>query len=112
MQTEEGLTKLDCITNVRKKLVPEGEEPHPYRRYVMETYLDMMRSIVATFTFRRSVQDWCEKGVDFQSHCFVPEVDPITQDTHHDRCDHGHMLKRIAGTSIVRLFILLRTFTY
>ena len=37
-----------------------------------------------------------EQGVDFSSHLYVPEVDPITGLVHHDRADHNHLLKRIA----------------
>ena len=50
--------------------------------------------------FRHTVDQFCADGVDFRTHVYVPEIDPVTGKTHHDRCDHGHLLKRIAGTYV------------
>lgn len=36
------------------------------------------------------------QGVDFTSHLYVTDVDPVTGLVHHDRADHNHLLKRIA----------------
>lgn len=37
-----------------------------------------------------------EEEVDFTTHLYVPEVDPVTGCARHDRADHNHLLKRIA----------------
>ena len=37
------------------------------------------------------------QGVDFSTHLYVPEVDPVTGLVHHERSDHNHLLKRIAS---------------
>lgn len=58
--------------------------------------LDKLRSIVATYQFRADVSYWKECGVDFSKYVYVPEVDPITGETHHERADHNHVLKRMA----------------
>ena len=83
---------------LRQSLIPEGYEAHPYRPMVPETYLDMLRSIVATYLFRETVEDLKQKGRDFSQYVYIPETDSITGETHHDRADHCHLLKRIAGT--------------
>ena len=36
-------------------------------------------------------------GRDFPFHLYVAEVDPVTGQLHHERADHNHLLKRIAG---------------
>lgn len=61
-----------------------------------ESCNDKLRSVVATYQFRHEVQYWKDNGVDFSLYLYVPEVDPITGDTHHERADHNHLLKRIA----------------
>lgn len=61
-----------------------------------ESLLDKLRSVVATYQFRCDVQYWKDQGVDFSLYMYVPEVDPITGDFHHERADHNHLLKRIA----------------
>ena len=91
-----GLSLEDSITNIRGHLVPTGYTPYPFRSKTEESLLDKLRSIVAIYTFRMRVQELKEQGVDFSSHLYVPEVDPITGLVHHDRADHNHLLKRIA----------------
>ena len=67
-----------------------------FRRDTPESLLDKLRSIVATFQFRADVRHWKEQGVDFSTYVYVPEVDPVTGETHHERSDHNHLLKRMA----------------
>lgn len=87
----------DSITNIRGSLVPPGYSPYPFRTNTRESLLDKLRSIVATFTYRKRVQELKEQGVDFSTHLYVPEVDPVTGLEHHERSDHNHLLKRIAN---------------
>lgn len=92
-----GLTLEDAITNIRGNLVPLGYSPYPFRTKTAESLLDKLQSIVATYTFRKQVQEFKEQGVDFSTHLYVPEIDPATALVHHDRSDHNHLLKRIAS---------------
>ena len=86
----------DAITFIRGMLVPEGYMPYTFRRDTPESLLDKLRSIVATYQFRYDVQYWKGESVDFSLYLYVPKVDPITKETHHERADHNHLLKRIA----------------
>lgn len=89
----------DAVTFVRGKLVPDGYTPFPFRRDTPESFLDKLRSVVATNQFRHEVQYWRGNDADFSLYLYVPEVDAITGDTHHERADHDHLLKRIAKHS-------------
>ena len=91
-----GLTLEDAITNVRGSVVPPGYEPYPFQSNTDESLLDKLRSIVATFTFRKRVEELKEQGIDFSSYLYVPEIDPVTGNVHHERGDHNHLLKPIA----------------
>lgn len=96
LRTVDGMSLEDAITNVRGTLVPQGYSPYPFRRDTPESLLDKLRSIVATFKFRATVSYWKEKGADFSTHLYVPEVDPITEEERHDRGDHNHLFRRMA----------------
>lgn len=91
-----GLSLEDSITNIRGSLVPPGYTPYPFRANTEESLLDKLRSIVAIYTFRKKVQEFKEEGVDFSTHLYVPQVDPVTSLVHHERADYNHLLKRIA----------------
>ena len=90
-----GLSLEDAITNIRGSLVPPGYTPYSFRTNTDKSLLDKLRSIVATYTFRKKVEELKEEGVDFSTHLYVPEVDPVTGLPHHERADHNHLLKRI-----------------
>lgn len=90
-----GLSLEDAITNLRGSLVPPGYTPYPFQSNTTESLLDKLRSIVATYTFRKRIAELKLQGVDFTCHLYVPEVDPVTGLVHHERADHNH-LKRIA----------------
>ncbi|KAJ7358927.1 carbohydrate binding [Desmophyllum pertusum] len=81
-----GLSLEDAITNIRGSLVPPGYTPYPFRTNTEESLLD-----------KKWVQEFKEQGVDFSTHLYVPEVDPVTGHVHHERADHNHLLKRMAG---------------
>lgn len=81
---------------VRGKLVPDGYAPYPLRKDTPESFLDKLRSVVATYQFRHDVQYWKDKGVDFSTYLYVSEIDPFTGEVHHERSDHNHLLKRLA----------------
>ena len=85
----------DAVTYVRGALVPDGYVPYPFRPNVPESYLDKLRSIVATYRFRHRVEKYKDNGIDFSLYMYVPEVDPTTGDIFHEREDHCHILKRI-----------------
>lgn len=91
-----GLSLEDAVTFIRGKLVPAGYTPYPFRTNTEESFLDKLRSIVATYTFRNAIMELKAEGVDFSQHLYVPEVDPVTGCVRHDRSDHNHLLKRIA----------------
>lgn len=60
-----------------------------------ENFTDKLKSLVATYRFRRRVEELKEQGVDFSTYLYISEVDPITRDVYHEREDHCHILKRI-----------------
>lgn len=86
----------NAITFIRGVLVPKEYTPYTFRRDTPKSLLNKLRSIVATYQFRYDVQYWKGEGVDFSLYLYVPEVGPITKETHHERADHNHLLKRIA----------------
>lgn len=104
-----GQTKEEAARSYRSSLVPEGFTAFPFRANTPESYLDVLRSIFGTLFYVDSVNRFAEEGVDFISHLYVPEIDPITNEHHHDRADHCHLLKRMAGmcTSLVARFALI-----
>ena len=97
------LSREESLARVRSQLVPEGYEPHPFRKNTPESHLDRLRSVVATYLFRHSICCLQREGVDFATYMYVPEVDPTTGVEHHHRADHGHLLKRIAGTILYKI---------
>lgn len=88
----------DAVTFVRSKLVPAGYSPYPFRRDTQESLLDKLRSIVATFKFRATIDYWKERGVDFSTYLYIPEIDPVTGQERHDRGDHNHLFRRAASS--------------
>ena len=90
------MTMEDAVTYVRGKLVPEGYSAYPIRVDTPENFLDKLRSLVATYQFRADVEYWKARGVNFTCFIYVPETDPVTGETHHERSDHNHLLKRCA----------------
>ena len=60
-----GLTLEDAVTNLRGSLVPPGHEPYPFRTNTAESLLDKLRSVVASYTFCKRVEELKEQGVDF-----------------------------------------------
>ena len=39
------------------------------------------------------MKQWCEKGVNFSDHLYVPEVHPVTGHTFCEMEDEGHVFK-------------------
>jgi hypothetical protein len=90
------MTLEDAVTYLRGNLVPQGYTPYTFRPATeMESLLDKLRTLVATYRFRHRINEVKEEGVDFSCHLYVPERDPITGDDFHEREDHCHILKRI-----------------
>lgn len=87
----------DAVVNIRGSLVPEGYTPYPFRKDTPESLLDKMRGLVATCIYRDTIKTLQKEGRDFAQHLYVPEKDPTTGKEHHERGDHNHLLKRIAG---------------
>ena len=76
----EGMTLEDAVTVIRGALVPNGNEPHPFRKDTPESLLHKPRFIVATYMYRHTVKKFHQEGVDFTQHLYVPEIDPHTGD--------------------------------
>ena len=74
-----------------------GFDPYPFRSNQVETTLDKMRSLLATYLFRNEIEIWRMHGQNFAVHLAVPQV---TQGlTLENRADHNHLLKRIATST-------------
>ena len=85
------------ITHLRQNLYPPGYQSYSFRRYAIETSIDALRSVMATLTYRDTIKYYVSIGVQFDMHFYVPEVLPSTGRVYHERADHGHLLKCIAG---------------
>lgn len=94
-----GMTKEDAIRYVRGNLVPQGFQPYPFKRNTPETFLHTLRSVVGTYLYRHTIEEYKQQGVDFSLYMYVPEIDPVTRVERHDRGDHNHILKRIATST-------------
>ena len=57
-----------------------------------EGITEQMRSILAQFEFTNLVLEWTSKGVPFQTHLYVPEVQPVTNLTFCESEDEAHVL--------------------
>lgn len=88
-------TMEDAVTYHRNALVPNGYAPNSFRPNIPESYLDKLRSLVATYRYRHRIQQFKEEGYNFSCYLYVPEVDPTTGAVFHEREDHCHILKRI-----------------
>ena len=95
MRTDPGLPLETVITIIRRNLVPHYT-PYPFRRNSPESYLDMLCSIVATYLYRKKIEELKKKDVDFSTFLYVPEIDPIMGTQRHDRSDHNHLFRRVA----------------
>ena len=95
LQIQNYWTIQDAVTHVRAKLVSDGYTPYTFRTETSETSLDKLRSLVPTCYFCHMVSYRKTNDVGFSSYMYVPEVDPITKNVHHESGDHNHILKRI-----------------
>ncbi len=96
MRIVQGLSWEDAISTVRQSLVFPGYIPFPFRKDTPESFLDMLRSIVATFLYRNKLEELKKEGADFSLYLYNPEVDEVMGTLRHDRSDHNHLVKRIA----------------
>ncbi len=53
---------------------------------------------MAMYLFKKKVSMHCSEGVNFREHLYVPEISEHTGEPQHEREDHNHVLKRIAGS--------------
>ena len=88
MQIVQGLSWEDAISTVRQSLVFPGYIPFPFRKDTPESFLDMLRSIVATFLYRNKLEELKKEGADFSLYLYNPEVDEVMGTLRHDRSDH------------------------
>ena len=79
LQTVDMMSLQDAITSICGSRVPPGSTPCPFRRDAPESFLDKLRTIVATCKFRSALQHWKERGADFKTYLYIPETDPITE---------------------------------
>ncbi|XP_072037947.1 uncharacterized protein [Amphiura filiformis] len=94
---QDGVLLSDALTVIREGMVPTGYKPQPWRLDAPETLTEKLKSIVATYRFRRELFRFQLQGVDFTKWLYVPEIDPITGLIIHAREDHNHLVKRIAS---------------
>jgi hypothetical protein len=69
MRTDPGMQLETVITTIRRNLVPPGYIPYPFRRNSPESYLDMLHSIVATYLYRKKIEELKKEDVDFTTFC-------------------------------------------
>ena len=103
--TVTGLDRMQVVENLRRALVPAGYRSHTWRANTPESYLDKLRTLVATHWFRVVIEEYRQQGTDFTKYLYVPEIDKVTGHVHHERADHGHLLKRIAGKLLMLKYI-------
>ena len=84
-----------AVTYIRSRLVPNGYRAYPFRTNTPESFLDILRTVVATYRFRHRIEVLKREGIDFSMYLYIPEIDPSTGDVFHEREDHCHILKRI-----------------
>lgn len=67
-----------------------------------------LKSILAQLDYHHRIICWTQKGILFQAYMYVPETNPITGCTFHEREDEGHVLKvnNIISSSCIADFIL------
>ena len=58
-----------------------------------ETLREKLCSILAQFEYQYRIQMWHDKGVDFKTFLYVPEIHPETGETFIEREDEAHVLK-------------------
>ncbi len=87
----QGVDFEAAVAVVRRELLSPDYEPFPYRSGRDETHLDKMRSIIANYKLRAVIEELKTEGVDFSTYLYVPEIDPISHDTIHERGDHNHI---------------------
>jgi len=54
-ETNDNMSLVDAVTFPRHQLVPAGYHPYPFRTDTDETFLDKLRSITATFRYRKKI---------------------------------------------------------
>ncbi|CAH1242354.1 Hypp6614 [Branchiostoma lanceolatum] len=91
----EGMTEEDAVVFLRGQLSPPGYSPATFRMNSPEGHVDRLRSILATFRYRKRLDEFAAQGIDMKHHMYVPEQEGGVHV--HRREDHCHILKRIAG---------------
>ena len=61
-----------------------------------ETTSDCLKSLMVIYIFRKKIANFTAQEVNFKEHLYVPEIDE-NREPQHEREDHNHVLKRIAG---------------
>jgi hypothetical protein len=52
---------------------------------------------MAHYFYLQSIEEHSQAGVNFKDHLYIPEIDPLTEESFHEREDHNHVLKRITA---------------
>ncbi|XP_020616838.1 uncharacterized protein LOC110054820 isoform X1 [Orbicella faveolata] len=92
---EQGLPFGEALLQLRRTHFPVYYDPHPWKTGLPESKSDSLKSLMATYLFRKKVNDFTAMGVNFKEHLYVPEKSPGTGEFFHERGDHNHVLKRI-----------------
>jgi hypothetical protein len=95
--TSDGALRNEVIDRLRCRTVPHGYKPHSWSPGKTETFREKLCSILAQFEYQYRIQMWHDKGVDFKTYLYVPEVHSETGEMFVEREDDAHVLKRIAN---------------
>lgn len=85
---------------LRRKLFPFSHDPHPWVEGRKETTAEVLKSVLATYMFRKEVEKLKELSndpADFTANLYQPECNENASEYVHQREDHNHLLKRIIG---------------
>ena len=63
-----------------------------------ETLGDVLKSLMATYHYKKLIETYESAGVDFRNHIYNPECDQNSGEFFHEREDHNHLLKRITNS--------------
>ncbi|XP_073247312.1 uncharacterized protein [Porites lutea] len=94
---DDGLSFTSALRLLRRIHFPFNYDPHPWKPGKPENKTECLKSLMATYLYRKKVNDYCALGVNFKEHLYVPELNEVNGETFHEREDHNHVLKRITS---------------
>lgn len=88
----------DACYMLRRKLFPFSYDPYPWVKGRKETTTEVLKSVLATYVFRKEVnrlKEIPDDPADFSFNLYQPELNENGSEYVHHREDHNHLLKRI-----------------